>query len=102
MRPVTVGASLLVAAAIMGAHISAATAEPSEIQFTSSAAEATLKAEILMRFPGASFPAVEGRLCPETYTGTEGAYSICYAEFRTGAPGTWKAARRTSRKPASR
>src|ERR1700735_4864916 len=28
MRPVTVGASLLVAAAIMGAHISAATAEP--------------------------------------------------------------------------
>ncbi len=87
MRPVTVGASLLVAAAIMGAHVSAATAEPSEIQFTSSAAEATLKAEILTRFPGAAFPAVEGRLCPETYTGTEGAYSICYAEFRTGR--TW-------------
>lgn len=79
------GTSLLVAAAIAGAQVSAATGEPSEIEFTSSAAEATLKAEILTKFPSAVFPSVEGRLCPETYTGTEGQYSVCYAEFRTGS-----------------
>jgi hypothetical protein len=79
--------ALLIALAIVGAHVSAATAEPPEIEFTSSAAEATLKAEILTKFPGAVFPSVEGRLCPETYTGTEGQYSICYAEFRAGS--TW-------------
>jgi hypothetical protein len=85
MRRVRVGISLLVAAAIVGAHVSAAAAEPPEIEFSSSAAEATLKAEILTKFPGAVFPSVEERLCPETYTGTEGPYSVCYAEFRTGS-----------------
>jgi hypothetical protein len=87
MRRVLVGTSLLVAAAIVGAHVSTATGEPPEIEFTSSAAEATLKAEILTEFPRAVFPSIEGRLCPETYTGTEGQYSVCYAEFRTGS--TW-------------
>jgi hypothetical protein len=87
MRLVSIGTSLLLAAAIVGTHVPAATAEAPTVKFTSSAAEATLKAEILTRFPDATFPTAEGRLCPETYTGTEGQYSICYAEFQTG--GTW-------------
>jgi hypothetical protein len=87
MRRVGVGASLLVVVAIVGGQVSAAIAEAPKIEFSSSAAEATLKAEILTKFPDAAFPSVEGRLCPETYTGTEGQYSVCYAEFRTGS--TW-------------
>jgi len=87
MRRVGVGASLLVVVAIVGGQVSAATAEAPKIEFSSGAAEATLRAEILTKFPDAAFPSVEGRLCPETYAGTEGQYSVCYAEFRTG--GTW-------------
>lgn len=87
MRCVGIAAPLLAAGAFMGTGASAAVAEPAQIPFTSSAAEATLRAEILTRFPDAAFPTVEGRLCPETYMGSEGEYSVCYAEFRTGE--TW-------------
>jgi hypothetical protein len=79
-------AAALVATTVIGGRVSAAGAE-SEAQFTSGAAETTFKAELLAEFPGAAFPAAEGRLCPETYTGTEGTYSICYAEFQVG--GVW-------------
>lgn len=87
MRRVHVSISLLAALVIIGTHVPTAVAEPSEVTFTSSAAEATLKAEILTKFPNAVFPSSEGHLCPETYTGPEGQYSICYAEFRIG--NTW-------------
>jgi hypothetical protein len=87
MRRVRIGISSLLTAAVFGACVSAATAELPGIGFTSVAAEATFKAEILAKFPDAVFPTAEGRLCPETYTGTEGQYSVCYAEFRTGS--TW-------------
>jgi len=87
MRRVRLGRPLLAALLLVGANAPTATAEPPETEFTSGAAEATLRSEILTEFPGAVFPSVEGRLCPETYTGTEGRYSICYAEFRAG--GAW-------------
>jgi hypothetical protein len=88
MRRIRIGISLLLAAAVFAACVSAAAAEPPEAGFTSIAAEATFRAEILTEFPDAVFPAAEGRLCPETYTGTEGQYSVCYAEFQTGS--TWR------------
>jgi hypothetical protein len=86
-RMAGVATCFLLAATIIAASASTATAEPSATEFTSSAAEATLKDEILARLPGAQFPSDEGRLCPETYTGTEGQYSVCYAEFQSG--GIW-------------
>lgn len=88
MRRARIGISLLLALAVVGADISAAGAEPPGSGFTSGAAEAAFKAEILTEFPGGVFPSAEGPLCPETYTRTEGQYSVCYAELRIGS--TWR------------
>lgn len=84
MKRVRVAAFLLLAGAATSTYVLAAAAQAAELPFTSDAAEAVLRPEILTRFPSATFPATEGRLCPETYMGAEGAYSICYAEFRSG------------------
>lgn len=51
---------------------------------TSNSATAAFRAAILADSPTAVFPANEGTLCPEIYSGSEGAYSVCYGEFETG------------------
>jgi hypothetical protein len=88
MRKIVAGASLLLLSwATLGVSVAAAQYEPPLLHFSASAAEAAFDGQILQHYPGASFPASEGHMCPETYTGSEGEYSVCYAEFKTG--GTW-------------
>lgn len=54
---------------------------------TPSSASAAFKTKILREAPEARFPSREGALCPETFEGSEGLTSSCFAEFTTGA--TW-------------
>lgn len=57
---------------------------PHAIKLTSAAAGAAFKAEITKESPNAVFPRREGKFCPEIYSGSDGDYSICYAEYKIG------------------
>lgn len=88
MRKIVFGASLLLLCWMaLGVGVAVAQLEPPLLHFSASAADAAFNGQILQHYPGATFPAAEGHMCPETYTGSEGEYSVCYAEFKTGS--TW-------------